>query len=242
MVALALIRHGEYSQLADTPSALQPYPLTEKGAEDVREQARRFGAWLTTSGYQLNAEIHCSTLLRAWQTAEIFREELTPLFAEPPRLRSFSALCERSVGALANLSIQEIERIVALDPRLEPLPKGWKSASDFRLPFDGAESLLEAGARVAAHLQALLEPQPRPETTKQRNQLKQLNHLNQLQLVVGHGASIRHASYHLNVIPFSDIKRLSMFHGHPVVFERHNQGWHRLYGNWKQRQPADPLD
>ncbi|MFS8150303.1 histidine phosphatase family protein [Vreelandella titanicae] len=230
MVALALIRHGEYSQLADTPSALQPYPLTEKGAEDVREQARRFGAWLTTSGYQLNAEIHCSTLLRAWQTAEIFREELTPLFAKPPRSRSFSALCERSVGALANLSIQEIERIVALDPRLEPLPKGWKSASDFRLPFDGAESLLEAGERVAAHLQALLDIPPRLEGAKR------------LQLVVGHGASIRHAGYHLNVIPFSDIKRLSMFHGHPVVFERHNQGWHRLYGNWKQRQPADPLD
>ncbi|MCD1585505.1 histidine phosphatase family protein [Vreelandella titanicae] len=230
MVALALIRHGEYSQLADTPSALQPYPLTEKGAEDVREQARRFGAWLATSGYQLNAEIHCSTLLRAWQTAEIFREELTPLFAEPPRSRSFSALCERSVGALANLSIQEIERIVTFDPRLEPLPKGWKSASDFRLPFDGAESLLEAGERVAAHLQALLDIPPRLEGAKR------------LQLVVGHGASIRHASYHLNVIPFSDIKRLSMFHGHPVVFERHNQGWHRLYGNWKQRQPADPLD
>ena len=230
MVALALIRHGEYSQLADTPSALQPYPLTEKGAEDVREQARRFGAWLATSGYQLNAEIHCSTLLRAWQTAEIFREELTPLFAEPPCSRSFSALCERSVGALANLSIQEIERIVALDPRLEPLPKGWKSASDFRLPFDGAESLLEAGERVATHLQALLDIPPRLEGAKR------------LQLVVGHGASIRHASYHLNVIPFSDIKRLSMFHGHPVVFERHNQGWHRLYGNWKQRQPADPLD
>ena len=235
MVALALIRHGEYAQRADTPSALQPYPLTEKGAEEVREQARQFGEWLATSGYQLNAEIHCSTLLRAWQTAEIYREELAPFFIQPPRLRSFSALCERSVGALANLSVQEIERVVSLDPRLEPLPKGWKSASDFRLPFDGAESLLEAGERVAAHLQALLKPQPH-ETAKQLNELKQL------QLVVGHGASIRHASYHLNVIPFSDIKRLSMFHGHPVVFERHHQGWNRLYGNWKQRQSADPLD
>ncbi|MDQ7734140.1 histidine phosphatase family protein [Halomonas sp. SpR1] len=229
MVALALIRHGEYAQLADTPSALQPYPLTEKGAHEVREQARQFGAWLATSGYQLSAEIHCSTLLRAWQTADIYREELTPLFAEPPRLRSFSALCERSVGALANLSVEEIERIVTLDPRLAPLPKGWKSTSDFRLPFDGAESLLDAGERVAAHLQTLLPPSPRLAGK-------------QLQLIVGHGASIRHAAYHLNVIPFSDIKRLSMFHGHPVVFERHHQGWSRLYGNWKQRQSADPLD
>lgn len=126
MVALALIRHGEYAQLANTPSALQPYPLTEKGAQDVREQARQFGEWLSGSGYQLNAEIHCSTLLRAWQTADIYRQELIPLFVEPPRLCSFSALCERSVGALANLSVEEIERIVALDPRLAPLPEGWK--------------------------------------------------------------------------------------------------------------------
>lgn len=230
MVALALIRHGEYAQRADTPSALQPYPLTEKGAADVRAQAQRFGEWLASSGYQLNADIHCSTLLRAWQTADIYREVLTPFFAEPPCLRSFSALCERSVGALANLSAQEIERIVALDPRLAPLPKGWKSASDFKLPFDGAESLLEAGQRVAEHLQTLLAPHPQHEATKR------------LQLVVGHGASIRHAGYHLNVISFSDIKRLSMFHGHPVVFERHHAGWSRLYGNWKQRQTADPLD
>ncbi|MCA8864856.1 MULTISPECIES: histidine phosphatase family protein [unclassified Halomonas] len=229
MVALALIRHGEYAQLANTPSALQPYPLTEKGAEEVREQAQQFGEWLATSGYQLNAEIHCSTLLRAWQTAEIYREELAPFFIESSCSRSFSALRERSVGALANLSVQEIERIVALDPRLEPLPAGWKSASDFRLPFDGAESLLEAGKRVAAHLQTLLASSPRFAGK-------------QLQLIVGHGASLRHASYHLDVIPFSDIKRLSMFHGHPVVFERHHQGWSRLYGNWKQRQSADPLD
>lgn len=226
MVALALIRHGDYLQRADTPSALQPYPLTAKGEEDVREQARRFGEWLTASGYRLNAEIHCSTLLRAWQTAEIFREELATLFTEPAFSRSFPALCERSVGALANLDVKEIERIVALDPRLAPLPKGWKSASDFRLPFDGAESLLEAGERVATHLSTLLAT----------------HRDNRLQLVVGHGASIRHACYHLDIIPFSDIKRLSMFHGHPVVYTRHPHGWNRLYGNWKQRQTADPLD
>ncbi|MGP5564416.1 histidine phosphatase family protein [Vreelandella alkaliphila] len=230
MVALALIRHGEYAQRADTPSALQPYPLTDKGAAEVRQQARQFGEWLSTSGYQLNSEIHSSTLLRAWQTAEIYREELATLFAEPPCSRSFSALCERSVGALANLSVKEIERIVAQDPRLAPLPEGWKSASHFKLPFEGAESLIEAGERVAAHLTALLKTPPRCATD------------NRLQLVVGHGASIRHASYHLNVIHFSDIKRLSMFYGHPVVFEQQADGWNRLYGNWKHRHLADPID
>ena len=226
MVAIALIRHGEYQQLPDTPSALQPYPLTARGAEEVRGQARQFGHWLAQSHYRLQPAIHCSTLLRAWQTAEIYRQELAPLFAGDAVTQSFPELCERSVGALANLSVAEIERVVALDPRLEALPSGWKSASDFRLPFDGAESLLQAGERVAGHLQQCLI------TSGEKR----------IQLVVGHGASIRHAVYHLNVIRFGDIKRLSMFYGHPVVIEKRGQDWARLYGHWKTRRTADTTD
>lgn len=226
MAALALIRHGEYEQLADTPSALQPYPLTDRGAKEVRRQAQRFGGWLSDAGYRLQADIHCSTSLRAWQTAEIYRQELTEFFSAPPIVVSFSALCERSVGAVANLSVREIERIVELDPRFDPLPEGWKSNRDFKLPFDGSESLKEAGERVATHLNAL----PIYEQD------------NLIQLVVGHGASIRHASFHLNVIKLCDIGRLSMFYGHPVVFGKHEQSWTRLYGNWKNRQVIDPID
>ncbi|KAA1175864.1 histidine phosphatase family protein [Marinobacter salinexigens] len=227
MAAIALIRHGEYQQLAHTPSALQPYPLTDNGADEVRNQARKFRQWLSQTDYVLEPEIHCSTLLRAWQTAEIYREELGAFFAGQPVTCSFPALCERSVGAVANLTVSEIERIVELDPRLETLPEGWKSTSDFKLPFDGAESLLEAGERVAKHLQNL--------------RLEEKSG-NRIQLVVGHGASIRHASFHLGVIKFSDIGRFSMFYGHPVVFEIRNQQWILLYGNWKLRQNKDPID
>lgn len=226
MTTIALIRHGEYEQLPDTPSALQPYPLTTKGKAAVREQARAFNRWLATSDYQLQAAIHCSTSLRAWQTAEIYSQELVNSFSGRPHIVSFPDLCERSVGAVANLTIQEIERIVELDPRLEPLPTRWKSTSDFRLPFDGAESLMEAGERVAAHLSTLAPSKPGK----------------QIQLIVGHGASIRHACYHLNVIEFDDIRRLSMFYGHPVVLEKQGHAWIRLYGNWKHRRTADPID
>lgn len=222
---LALIRHGDYAQRPETPSALQPYPLTAKGEAGVRAEAHALGDWLARSRWRLHNEIHCSTLLRAWQTADIYRQELAPFFAMPPSLHSVSALCERSVGALANLSVSEIEHIVAQDPRLAALPAGWKSASHFKLPFEGAESLLDAGERVARHLQTLT---PAEE--------------GHLALIVGHGAAIRHACYHLNIISFNDIARLSMFHGHPVVFERQTDGWVRLYGNWKHRQAADPLD
>ena len=230
MTALALIRHGEYAQLAQTPSALQPFPLTSKGVEDVRYQARQFGRWLAVSGYQLSTEIHCSTLLRAWQTAEIYREELATVCTGRLITRSFSALCERSVGAVANLSVKEIERIVALDPRLDALPKGWKSSSDFKLPFEGAESLMEAGKRVAGHLSTLLERHAFQDTDQR------------LQIIVGHGASIRHACHHLKVITFSEIQRLSMFYGQPVVFEHKDDDWRRLYGHWKHRRTVGPID
>jgi len=226
MAALALIRHGEYEQLANTPSALQPYPLTSGGAEEVRMQAQGFADWVSETGYQLRAEIHCSTSLRAWQTAEIYRQELKELFLTAPVSVSFPELCERSVGALANLSVSEIERIVKLDPRFDPLPDGWKSSSDFKLPYDGAESLMEAGQRVATHLKAL----PLDEQD------------NLIQLVIGHGASFRHAAFHLNVIKMSDIGRLSMFYGHPVVFRKQGLSWARLYGNWKNRQLIDSTD
>ncbi|MFO7993920.1 MAG: histidine phosphatase family protein [Marinobacter sp.] len=226
MSAIALIRHGAYRQLPNTPSALQPYPLTAKGEAEVRSRARQFGDWLTESGYRLDPEVHCSTLLRAWQTAELFREELSELFAGPPKCLSFAALCERSVGALANLTVAEIERIVELDPRLESLPPKWKSTSDFRLPFDGAESLLEAGERVASHLRHCLHS-PADK---------------QVRLIVGHGASIRHACYCLDIIKFDDIQRLSMFYGHPVVFEARAEAWAQLFGHWKPRQSKDPID
>ena len=226
MAALAFIRHGQYHQQPDTPSALQPHPLTGEGEAEVRGQAQQFADWLAQSGYQPEPVIHCSTLLRAWQTAEIYRQVLQDLCPDPMRVQSVSALCERSVGALANLSVSEIEAIVERDPRLDPLPDDWKSDSQFRLPFEGAESHLEAGQRVATHLKTL--------PVFEANQ--------RVQLVVGHGASIRHASYYLNVIKFSDIKRLSMFHGHPVVFEKQHHGWARLFGNWKQRQAPDPID
>ena len=36
---VALIRHGDYAQLPDTPSAHQPFGLTEKGCKQAQEAA-----------------------------------------------------------------------------------------------------------------------------------------------------------------------------------------------------------
>ncbi|MBJ7538589.1 histidine phosphatase family protein [Marinomonas transparens] len=215
----ALIRHGAYEQLSNVPSALQPFPLTDSGELEVREQARAFGCWLRETGQKLDPVIDTSTLLRAWQTGQIYLEELQDFFLAKPQLRSFSALCERSVGAVANLTITEIERVLALDPRFTTPPKHWKSNSDYKLPFDGAESLLEAGERVARHVLAWRD------STSQG-----------VKLIVGHGAAIRHGAFHLNLMTMGDIKGLSMFYGHPVVFEFvDNQPTRKRFGDWKQR-------
>ncbi|TDO98951.1 histidine phosphatase family protein [Marinomonas balearica] len=230
----ALIRHGAYEQLKNVPSALQPFPLTEEGEKEVRHQARLFGEWLKESGNKLNPVVDSSSLLRAWQTASIYIEELNDFFVSEPVLTGYPELCERSVGAVANLPIAEIERLLALDPRFGVPPENWKSDSYYKLPFDGAESLIEAGQRVADHI---------AQWQNHVHDDEKMNDPQLIKLFVGHGASIRHAAFHLNVINFCDIKRLSMYYGHPVVFEfvkdKHST---KLFGDWKKRQIQEVPD
>jgi 2,3-bisphosphoglycerate-dependent phosphoglycerate mutase len=222
----ALIRHGAYEQLSQVPSALQPFPLTKEGAEEVRRQACLFAQWLEETGQTLDPVVETSTLLRAFQTGEIYLEELSDFFIETPKIQSSFSLCERSVGAVANLTIEEIERILVLDPRFDVPPKDWKSDSYYCLPFDGAESLNQAGERVAKQISAW-----------QKNSGKGIK------LFIGHGAAFRHGAYHLNAIQFNDIKKLSMFYGHPVVLEFvEDQSPRQIFGEWKQRQIQDVPD
>ena len=116
------------------------------------EQAREAGGIVSALAAELGVAIapviDCSTMLRAWRTARLLSEGLDGAF----HVECFDALAERGVGAAANLSVDEIVTLVEQDPRFDPLPAGWKSDSHFRLPFQGAESLIEAGDRVAAHL------------------------------------------------------------------------------------------
>ena len=221
---IALIRHGDYQQKKETPSALQPFPLTATG----RQQAQHCVAQLLdfAQKYQLSVDqhIHCSPLLRAWETATIIGETLTELNHSSHEIVETPNLVERNVGAVANLTIAEIEEIIATDPRYRTPPTDWKSNSDYCLPFLGAESLLQAGERVANYIQSLSE-----QATKSTKPAK-------LTIVVGHGASIRHAAHHLGILKKSDIKTLSMFHCGPVFISNKQQsGWTHVDGDWKVR-------
>jgi 2,3-bisphosphoglycerate-dependent phosphoglycerate mutase len=160
-------------------------------------------------------------MLRGWQTAV---ELADALGRSSGAIESFDALAERSVGSAANLSIRQIEAILRQDPRFPAPPSGWKSDSHYCLPLQGAESLMTAGQRVAAHLQERME------------QLAGVVERDTLKLFVGHGAAFRHAAYHLGVLQFEQLARFSMFHGRPVYIEcRVGEGWRHVAGEWKLR-------
>ena len=231
--AIALIRHGDYEQPADVPSALLPYGLTTKGADQARACVALIHAFCRSHQLVVRPVLHCSRQLRAYQTATIIAAGLKDGGAGDIYggeaggadyvVEEFGELAERSVGAMANLTMQAIESIVDADPRYPSLPEGWKSSSDYCLPYQGAESLRQAGTRVAAHI-CRFWPAIAPR---------------QVQVIVGHGAAIRHAAAKLGILAEADIARLSMHHARPVFITCDNAGgWHQVGGEWKTRQRA----
>jgi 2,3-bisphosphoglycerate-dependent phosphoglycerate mutase len=222
----ALIRHGDYAQLANTPSAHQPFPLTDKGRDQAYDAARQVHEALEKNAWSLIASIDSSRLLRGWQTAQLIGDGLQSLGGPETKVESFDALAERSVGSAANLSVEQIVEAVRQDPRYPDPPSDWKANSRYRLPLPGAESLLEAGERVAAHMRERMR-RLRAEVVS-----------DSLKLFVGHGAAFRHAAFQLGVLEFEQIGRLSMYHARPVFLEYSDAGpWRHVLGEWKLRVP-----
>lgn len=219
----ALIRHGDYHQLADTPSAHQPWPLTSEGESQAQEAVQLLHDLILHHDWSLVPAIDSSRMLRAWQTAVIFADRLAGLSAAAPQVESYDALAERGVGCLANLTTAQIEGVLQQDPRVSDPPADWKADSHYRLPLQGAESLLQAGKRVAAHLSQSMSALVPGEHDR-------------IKLFVGHGAAFRHAACHLGVLEFGQIRQLSMYHCRPVMIEYLPGGqWRHLEGEWKLR-------
>jgi 2,3-bisphosphoglycerate-dependent phosphoglycerate mutase len=219
----ALIRHGDYHQLPDTPSAHQAYPLNSEGEIQAQEGVQILHDMIVRNAWTLLPAIDSSRMLRAWQTAKIFADRLVDLAASTPRIESYDALAERGVGCLANLTIAQIEAVLHQDPRVSDPPADWKADSHYRLPLQGAESLLEAGERVAGHLSQSMATLPPADHDR-------------VKIFVGHGAAFRHAAYHLGVLTMEQLRQLSMFHCRPVMLESLAGGqWRHIEGDWKVR-------
>lgn len=222
----ALVRHAEYRQLPDTPSAHQPFPLTPAGRNQALEAGRAIKQHAAQQDWTIAQVVHSSRLLRAWETATVIAGEL----GGGQKVQEFESLAERSMGSAANLTLSQVEAAVAEDPRYDELPDDWKSNSHFCLPLQGAESLLEAGERVAAHLKHTMEELAADAVE------------DTLQLFVGHGAAIRHAAHLLGVLAFEDIARFSMYHAGPVYVEYSGKAWRHVGGEWKIRASKVELD
>lgn len=221
----ALIRHAEYRQLADTPSAHQPFPLTEAGMVQAKGLAGELRRFCDEHSIGIHSVVDSSHILRAWQTAEILNADFRQHENRSCKIESFEELAERSVGtSVANLTIQQIEQVLQQDQRYIPPPADWKSDSHYCLPFAGAESLLMAGGRVARHLMRRMAELSNTVTG------------DCLKLFIGHGAAFRHAAYHLEVLDFEDIARLSMYHARPIFLQYEGpHDWQHIAGQWKQR-------
>ena len=219
----ALIRHGDYQQLPETPSAHQPYPLNSEGETQAQAGAQGLHDMIVRNDWILVSSIDSSRMLRAWQTAMIFADRLSRLTSATLHVESYDELAERGVGCLANLTTAQIETVLHQDPRVSDLPADWKADSHYRLPLQGAESLLEAGERVAGHLSQSMAALPPDDHDR-------------VKIFTGHGAAFRHAAYHMGVLGIEQLRQLSMHHCRPVLIEYLTGGqWCHVEGDWKLR-------
>lgn len=216
----ALMRHGTFIQGEAVPSAHLPHGLTDEGHVEAEQGAAALWALIEKHDMKIDPVIDCSRMRRAWETANIAARVLEERSGQKFSVVEFEQLAERSLGAVANLSEAEIERIVADDPRFAPLPQGWKRIRELKLPFQGAESLSEAGRRVAAHL------------TQRTTGLA----TGTLKLFVGHGGAFRNAACELGVLTVPEVERYSMYCGQAVTLVREEQGWRHFAGDWKLRK------
>jgi broad specificity phosphatase PhoE len=230
--ALAWIRHAEYAQPSGVPSAHLPHGLTARGREQARAAAHGVLAFAREHELELHPVVACSSLRRAWETADLLRHELMRIGGPALALEELPALAERSLGAAANLSVGEIEAALCADPRFEAPPRGWKRDPRYRLPLLGAESLEEAGARVARHV---------------ATRMRALAGGACLKLFIGHGGAFRHAAFALGLLSSEAARRRSMQHAAPLYFEHDVLGgglerFVHIAGEWLLREDEIPAD
>jgi 2,3-bisphosphoglycerate-dependent phosphoglycerate mutase len=227
----ALARHGHYDQLAEVPSAHQPQPLSAQGVRQALALAEELLRIARDQGVEIHPVIDSSPILCAFQSADVAARELERSTGASFVVEQFDTLSERCLGPMANLTIAEIERALARDLRHPSPPARWWLRSDYRLPYSGAESLLDAGQRVAHHL------------VERSAQLAREVERDTLKLFVGHAGAFRHSAVVLGVLELSAAQTLSMHHGRILLLEQErDKGFRHVGGDWKPRESAPIFD
>lgn len=223
----ALVRHGHFDRPENTASAHRILPLSEKGRQQASLAANPILAFCDEHDLELDPKIEVSQLLRAWQTGKILAETLSEKLDRTFVLEERDEIIERSLGSCANLRFDEIEAQLAEDPRLRPLPDGWRRVPEFRLPVQGAESLMQAGARtamrIATSIDSIRDDDPR----------------DLLRLFVAHSGCLRHAAVNLGALEMRSVSSLSMDFCQTILIEKTPTGeWVQLAGQWKKHLPT----
>lgn len=214
---LVVLTHGTHQNWGPSHGYLSERlnPLGEQQAKTCAEDLIRY---CRQHELLINEEIHTAPSLKAYQTAHILAHEISQ-GQEHLEVLECEQLSERKLGEATNLSLDEIEQILKLDPRTQSPSRGWEHNSWYKLPFSGAESLMEAGLRVAAHLQKCTEELhfgPK-----------------RCQVVIADSNAICHAASCLGLIQSKDIPQRKLAPCAPLFLHRRHRGhWELISGQW----------
>ena len=223
----ALVRHGHFDRPEGVASAHSLFPLSETGRDQARRAVDPILETCEELGLELDSRIEASQLLRAWETANLIAESLEKRTGRRFRVVQRNELVERGLGSCANMTFDQISSALAADPRLGPLPAGWRRMPEFRLPVQGAESLMQAGARTATRIATSIDSIPNEDPR------------DLLRLFVAHSGCLRHAAVQLGAIDVRVVPGLSMDFAQSVYLEKLPNGdWVHVAGQFKKRLPG----
>jgi len=223
----AFVRHGHFDRPEGVASAHSLFPLSKKGREQARHAADPILELCEELGVELDQRIEASQLLRAWETANLIAESLATRTGKRFHVLARDELVERGLGSCANMTFDTIRAMLAADPRLGILPKDWRRMPEFRLPVQGAESLMQAGARTATRVATSLDSIPAEDPR------------DLMRLFVAHSGCLRHAAVQLGAIDVRVVPGLSMDFAQAVFVEKLPNGdWIHIAGQFKKRLPG----
>jgi 2,3-bisphosphoglycerate-dependent phosphoglycerate mutase len=139
-------------------------------------------------------------------------------------VRQRDELVERGLGSCANMTFDAIRAMLAADPRLGALPEGWRRMPEFRLPVQGSESLMQAGARTATRIATSIDLIPAEDPR------------DLMRLFVAHSGCLRHAAVQLGAVDVRVVPGLSMDFAQSVLLEKLPTGeWVHIAGEFRKQ-------
>jgi 2,3-bisphosphoglycerate-dependent phosphoglycerate mutase len=223
----AFVRHGHFDRPENVASAHSLFPLSQRGREQARRAVDPILELCEEMGLELDPRIESSQLLRAWETANLIAESLTMRTGKRFHVLQRDELVERGLGSCANMTFDAIRTMLSADPRLGTLPENWRRMPEFRLPVQGAESLMQAGARTATRVATSLASIPADDPR------------DLIRLFVAHSGCLRHAAVQLGAVDVRVVPGLSMDFTQAVFVEKVPNGdWVQIAGQFKKRLPG----